>query len=139
MARERLVLMGRSANVARHLALYRLMDICLDTFPYSGTTTICEALWMGVPVVSLVGDRPASRIGGSLLRQAGLGELVAENEDEFIAIAAKLASDMPALAQIRAGMRARLGKSSLRDDAGFARAMEKAYRTAWRNWCQAPV
>jgi predicted O-linked N-acetylglucosamine transferase (SPINDLY family) len=135
IAPERLTFMGRSATTAEHLGLYRLMDICLDTFPYSGTTTICEALWMGVPVVTMIGDRPASRVGGSVLRQAGLGAFVADSADSFAAIASSLAGDKGKLAELRAGMRRRLDHSSLRDAEGFARAMEAAYRAGWRTWC----
>src|SRR5678815_3324539 len=76
-----------------HLATYARIDIALDTFPYNGTTTTCEALWMGVPVVTVAGDRHASRVGASLLSAAGLGELVGGSVDEYITIAAGLAKD----------------------------------------------
>ena len=111
------------------------MDICLDTFPYSGTTTICEALWMGVPVVTLMGQRSASRVGGSLLHEIGMPELIADNAGEFVAIASELARDIPRLGELRGGMRDRLEKTPLRDELGFAREIEATYRDLWRRWC----
>ncbi len=132
---ERLTLLERSATTAEHLALYAQMDVALDTFPYSGTTTICEALWMGVPVITLLGDRPASRVGASLMHQLGMPELVAGSVEEFAVLAASLGGDRQRLDGLRAGLRDRFQKSSLRDEAGFAAAMETAYRTAWRRWC----
>lgn len=135
VAAERLTLMGRSATTAAHLAQYASMDICLDTYPYNGTTTICEALWMGVPVVTWMGERAASRVGGSVLHQAGLSELIASNVEGYVGVATELARDVARLDALRRGMRDRLGKSALRDEHGFARAMETAYREVWRRWC----
>jgi protein O-GlcNAc transferase len=135
IARDRLVFLERSPTVAAHLQQYADMDICLDTFPYSGTTTLCEALWMGVPAVTMTGDRAAARVGASLLHEVGMPHLVARNQDEFVAIAARLAADVPRLAGLRKGMRAALERTPLRDEPGFARKMEALYRDLWRGWC----
>lgn len=120
-----------------HLALYDRVDIALDPFPYNGTTTTCEALWMGVPVVALRGDRHAGRVGASLLTAAGLETLIAETPEDYVARAASLAGDLDALAVLRAGLRERLAASPLTDAAGFAKSMEAAYRVMWRRWCKA--
>ena len=132
---DRLMFLKRSATTAEHLARYSEMDIALDTFPYNGTTTICEALWMGVPVITLLGASPASRMGASLMHQVGMPELVAGSVEEFVSIASSLCDDTQRLDALRSSMRARLNSSSLRDEAGFADAMETVYRTTWRRWC----
>jgi predicted O-linked N-acetylglucosamine transferase (SPINDLY family) len=135
IAPERLTFLEFSPTNSAHLSQYASIDICLDTHPYSGTTTICEALWMGVPVVTLMGERPASRVGGSLLSEIGMPELIAKTADEFVAIASKFAHDIPRLRELRASMRKRLEKTPLRDEQGFAREMESVYRDLWRRWC----
>ncbi|MBL9031409.1 MAG: tetratricopeptide repeat protein [Phycisphaerae bacterium] len=118
-----------------HLDTYARADIALDTFPYNGTTTTCEALWMGVPVVTREGATHAARVGASLLAAAGLPVLVARDEDEFARIASGLARDLDRLASLRAGMRARLAASALLDAPAFARRFEHALRAAWSHWC----
>jgi predicted O-linked N-acetylglucosamine transferase (SPINDLY family) len=135
IAAARLELAGWTAGWAGHLALYRDVDVALDPTPYNGTTTTWEALWMGVPVISLCGQRHAARVGASLLTRVGLGELVATDTADFVAKAAGLAGDIDRLAGLRAGMRARLAASPLMDTAAFARSVEAAYRQVWRNWC----
>jgi len=124
------------ADVAAHLAVYARVDIGLDPLNYNGTTTTCEALWMGVPVVTLRGDRHASRVGASLMMTIGLPKLIAETPDDYIAIAAGLARDLDHLAELRSGLRERLRASPLCDGPGFAHAMEGAYRDMWRRWCE---
>ncbi|HEX4055052.1 MAG TPA: tetratricopeptide repeat protein [Tepidisphaeraceae bacterium] len=131
----RIELLGRQPSIAAHLELYGRMDIALDTFPYHGTTTTCEALWMGVPVVTLAGEVHLSRVGVSLLNNVGLPELVARDADEYVSIAAGLARDVPRLQELRRTLRSRMLASPLMDGRQFARNVESAYRQAWQRWC----
>ncbi len=124
------------AKTGGHLAIYNQVDIALDSFPYNGTTTSCEAMWMGVPFVSLSGDRHAGRVGASLLRSIGLDRLLARTADDYIELAIELADDLDALAALRAGLRSRMRASPLCDAKAFALAMEAAYRDFWRVWCE---
>lgn len=119
-----------------YLELYHRLDIALDTFPYNGHTTSLDALWMGVPVVSLCGERPVSRAGLSQLNHLGLPELVAFTEDQFVKIASQLANDIPRLAELRAMLRSRMEKSVLMDATHFTRQIETCYRSMWRRWCE---
>ncbi|HKX00347.1 MAG TPA: tetratricopeptide repeat protein [Bryobacteraceae bacterium] len=134
--RRRVDLEGASPH-GELLAHYAQVDIALDPFPYNGATTTCEALAMGVPVVTLRGNRFISRVGSSVLDSAGLHELITENEADYIRKAVRLAEDIPALARMRATMRERLAASALFDTAGFTRSLEGAYRDIWRKWCSA--
>jgi predicted O-linked N-acetylglucosamine transferase (SPINDLY family) len=118
-----------------YLELYHQVDLMLDPFPYNGHTTSLDALWMGVPVVSLAGEQIVSRAGLSQLSNLGLPELVAFSEDDYVKIAVKLAHDLPRLAELRAMLRARMEGSVLMDGACFAQGIERAYRTLWRRWC----
>jgi len=121
---DRLILLPQEADPARHLARYGEVDIALDTHPYNGTTTTCEALWMGVPVVTLAGDRHAARVGASLLTAAGMAEHVAGSYGEFVEIARRLALDPAGLAAQRALQRHSLQQSHLLDAATFTRQWE---------------
>ncbi len=132
---ERLALMS-AKSFADYLALHNSVDVMLDTFPYTGGTTTCHALWMGVPVVSLAGETATSRGGASLLHAVGLGELVAQTPGEYLHIAAALAGDTQRLSALRAGLRDRMRSSPLTDADRFTRGLERAYRTMWRNWCE---
>jgi predicted O-linked N-acetylglucosamine transferase (SPINDLY family) len=125
---SRLDLRGWQPGDADHLAVYRDVDIALDTFPYNGTTTTCEALWMGVPVVSLTGRGHAARVGASLLTSAGLRSWCAANEEGFRDLAVKAAADVKALTEVRAGLRGQLRGSRLCDGLTYARDVESAYR-----------
>lgn len=118
-----------------YLAAYREVDIGLDPFPFNGGTTTVEALWMGVPVISLRGDRFVGRMGASILNAVGLGEFVADDEDDYIGKAKALAADVPRLAELRNGLRAQLLNSPLCDGPGFTRDLESVYRTMWKEWC----
>lgn len=111
-------------------------DIALDPWPYNGTTTSCESLWMGLPLVSLIGEASAARSGHALLATIGLEELAARDEAEYVRIAAALARDLPRLERMRASMRERIEDSPLRDEAGFTRNLESAYRAMWEDWCR---
>jgi predicted O-linked N-acetylglucosamine transferase (SPINDLY family)/ADP-heptose:LPS heptosyltransferase len=135
VADERIEIVPPLPDPADHLARYRRVDIGLDPLAYNGTTTTCEALWMGVPTVTLRGDRHVSRLGASIMTTVGLGEMIAQSEDDYVTIAARLARDLDHLAELRAAMRERLRASPLCDAPGFARAMEAAYRDMWRRWC----
>ncbi|HUO80438.1 MAG TPA: tetratricopeptide repeat protein [Steroidobacteraceae bacterium] len=117
---------------AEYLRSYADIDLCLDTVPYNGHTTSLDALWMGVPVVSRVGRTAVGRGGLSQLYQVGLAELAADTDQGFVEAAVGLARDLPALAALRLGLRGRLERSPLMDAARFARAVEAAYRQAWR-------
>ncbi len=117
------------------LAEYAEVDIALDPFPFCGGLTSAEALWMGVPVVTLPGDRPASRQTLGFLNQIGLGELAATSEDDYVRIAAELAAAPARRADLRRGMRARMIASPMCDGALQARGLEAAFRTMWRRWC----
>ena len=120
---------------AEHLAQYHRIDIALDTYPYHGTTTTCESLWMGVPVITLAGQSHVSRVGVSLLTNIGLPELIAQTPEKYIQIAADLAADVARLAALRSTLRDRMRNSVLLDADRFARNIEAAYRTMWRTWC----
>jgi protein O-GlcNAc transferase len=137
IAADRLDLVPQISGTAAHLAQYHRLDLALDPFPYNGTTTTCEALWMGVPVLTLAGRRHAGRVGASLLTRLGLEALVASDEAGYIAAAIRLAADLPALATLRAGLRTRLGQAPLCDASGFARTVEAAYRRLWRRYLDA--
>ena len=112
------------------------VDILLDCFPHSGGTMLFDALWMGVPVLTLAGRPPVGRIGASLMTNLGLSDWVADSEDEYIAKAAIFAADMAGLVELRAGMRQRMVSSPVMDGAGFARGVESAYREMFNNWAR---
>ncbi len=126
-----------------HLGSYRGVDVGLDSWPFHGTTTTCEAMWMGVPVVTLVGRAHASRVGGSLLRAVspkvpgGLEDLIATDVEGYVEAAARLAQDRARLATIRRTLRGAMQESELMDGPGLARQIEGVYRDAWRGWCAA--
>jgi predicted O-linked N-acetylglucosamine transferase (SPINDLY family) len=118
----------------RYLRTYDRIDLCLDTFPYNGHTTSLDATWMGVPVVTLAGGTAVSRAGLSQASNLGLPEMVCLSPDAFVSRAVSLASDLPALARLRAGLRSRMASSPLMDGGRFSRAVEDAYRAMWRAW-----
>jgi len=132
---ERIELHGWIKDRRDHLSHYHDIDIALDTFPYNGTTTTCEALWMGVPVVSLAGDVHMSRVGATILRSAGLAELTAGNTRAYTDIAVALACDHGRRGALRASLRDMLRSSPLLDHAGFTAGLERAYRERWTAWC----
>ena len=117
------------------LACYDEIDIALDCFPYGGTTTTCEALWMGVPVVTRAGRPHASRVGLSILDAVGLRDLATGSEGAYVAACSRLAADHARLVDLRQGLRARIQASPLGDAAGLARAVEGAFMDLWRGWC----
>lgn len=133
-ARVRLV--GFLAHQRDHLASYRDVDIALDTFPYHGTTTTLDSLLMGVPVITLAGFNHASRVGVSLLTQAGLEELVATSAGDYVSKAVALALDLPRVNRLHGELRRRLLTSTLCDAPRFARNYEYALRGMWYRWCR---
>lgn len=132
---ERITILGHVPSVVENLKDYHRMDIALDTFPYNGTTTTCESLCMGVPVVTMAGDSHLSRVGNSLLRTVGLQELIADSEEQYCSLACRLASDVEGLVRFRATLRDRLLASPLADNIRFTGYLEQAYRKMWRDWC----
>ncbi|NTV14203.1 MAG: tetratricopeptide repeat protein [Desulfobulbaceae bacterium] len=137
VAADRLELLGMLADKKDHLELYGKIDLALDPFPYNGTTTTCEALWMGVPVVTLQGPRHSGRVGASIMHQIGLEELVAESPEQYRQLALTLAKDSDRLVGLRGGLRQRLSQSPLLDRERFATSLESSYRHIWRRWCVA--
>ena len=135
VAPERAELLGRLDASPEHLAAYGRVDIALDTYPYCGVTTTCEALWMGVPVVSLAGESPVSRMGASLLGAIGHPEWVAGNEEEYLDAVLALARDPGQRLALRHGLRTQLSASPLLDEAGFTAELEEAYRRLWAQRC----
>ncbi|MCC6303509.1 MAG: tetratricopeptide repeat protein [Gammaproteobacteria bacterium] len=131
---QRLVLWNR-VPVERYVEILGQIDIALDPFPYNGTTTTCETLWMGIPVIALAGDSSVSRSGCALLKSVGLEELIAPDEEAYVGIAAALSADPARLAGLRSGLRARMIASPLRDEVGITRDLEAAYRAMWYTWC----
>ena len=124
-------------SVTEHLSLYGTVDIALDSFPYHGTTTTCEAAWMGVPTVTRLGDRHAARVGGTLLGALGLDELITDSDEAYVEAASALAADTDRLAALRNGLRERMAGSALTDGPAFADRLGRAYRSLWRDWCAA--
>jgi len=130
----RVDLLGRVESFSAHLRRYERIDIALDTFPYHGTTTTCEAMWMGVPVVTLAGTVHVSRVGVSLLTAAGFAEWIAQSTEQYAPIAHDLAGNLQKLTQLRSSLRQRLSASALCDGTTFARNFESAMRQMWKTW-----
>ncbi len=132
--KERIDLYGRLPKQKDHLDLYRKIDISLDTFPYNGTTTSCEALWMGIPVITLRGNQHASRVGASILAHMDCNEWIASTTASYIETAVKLAGDRQGLAELRISQRNRMMKSTLLDAKTFATTIENVYRMIWEEY-----
>jgi predicted O-linked N-acetylglucosamine transferase (SPINDLY family) len=119
-----------------YLKYYHQIDLGLDTLPYNGHTTTIDSLWMGVPVITLIGKTVVGRAGLSQLSNIGLTELAATTPDQFVELAAKTAADLPALSTLRQTLRERTRSSPLMDAERFARDIESAYRQMWLTWCK---
>jgi predicted O-linked N-acetylglucosamine transferase (SPINDLY family) len=130
----RVMLQGRSPE--NQYVLYNRIDMALDPFPCNGGTTSMDTLWMGVPFVTLAGRHFVSRMGVTILTNVGLDELIANNEDEYVAKAVALAQDRDRLRALRCGLRERVMKTPMMDQKLFVRNMEDAYRGMWSNWCE---
>ena len=128
---SRLSLCEYEQDTVRHFQCYGTVDIALDTFPYNGTTTTCETLWMGVPVVSLAGTAHRSRVGLSLLTAIGAADCIAQTPDEYVELAVRLGMDFTLLATARADLRRRMARSPLMNAPQFVNALERAYRQMW--------
>lgn len=122
-------------SLAEHYNQHSKVDVVLDTFPYNGTTTTCEQLWLGVPVLTFRGDRHAARVGASLLGAAGLSEFVADSREQYIEKAVAMAADPARVRGVRSGLRDRLKSSPLMDADGFGKRFGAAIRAGWRDWC----
>jgi predicted O-linked N-acetylglucosamine transferase (SPINDLY family) len=134
VSRDRITLIAKLPR-AEYLALHANIDIALDTVPYNGQTTTFDALWMGVPVITLVGRTAVGRAGMSILGHLGMPEFVAHGPEQFLGIASDLARDLPRLTSLRSALRDRLQQSCLMDAPRFARNMEAVYRGIWQRWC----
>ncbi len=132
---ERLWLTGMIPDPAGHLAAYHQVDLALDTFPYHGTTTTCEALWMGLPVISLLGPAHVSRVAASLLSAVGLERFLAATPEQYVDLAVAVAGQPRELAALRTGLREAVRSSPLTDAAAYTQSLEEAYRRMWRRWC----
>jgi protein O-GlcNAc transferase len=124
---------------AKYIQTYQRIDIALDPYPYCGGITTCDALWMGVPVITLRGKHPVSRTGASILNTIGLGNCVAESREQYVELASRLARDVRQLCDLRARLRNRMIESRLMNGPHFARDIEALYLQAWQEWvsCQA--
>ncbi len=134
---DRITALPFTKNTQEHALAYSRMDIALDAFPYNGTTTTCEAAWMGVPVVTLAGTNHRGRVGVTLNTALGQPELIARDVDDYVRIAAGLAADRAALGRRRLGLRARMAASPLCDATGYASRFERALRAMWHDRCRA--
>jgi predicted O-linked N-acetylglucosamine transferase (SPINDLY family) len=122
-----------------HLHRYDHLDLALDPFPYNGHTSTLDALWMGVPVITLAGRTAVGRGGVSILSNVGLPELIAATPSEYVAIATRWASDIERLARLRPVLRSRLEASPAADTRQYAADVDAAFRRMWQTWCQEQV
>ncbi len=135
IACDRLTLSGWEPGRDAHLRCYTTIDLALDTFPFNGATTTCEAAWMGVPTVTLCGDRHQSRVGASLLTPLGLTSCIAHAPDAYVAAVQRLAQNVPQLSHWRKKLREEMRSSALCNAPQFAKNLEATYRTMWQKWC----
>jgi predicted O-linked N-acetylglucosamine transferase (SPINDLY family) len=119
-----------------YLNQYSQIDISLDPFPHNGHTTTCDSLWMGVPVMTLRGDRYASRMGASILARLQLEAFISDTKEAYLQSIVNLATDWDRLQELRLDLRKRFTSSPIHDAKRFAREMESAFRDIWRRWCR---
>ena len=134
---KRIDVFDYTKTVDQHLVLYQQIDIALDSYPYNGATTTCEALWMGIPVVSLSGERHASRMGLSILSAVDLQNLVSTSDEQMLQCCLMLAKDLDALGELRLSLRQRMQQSSLLDAKSFTLSMEELLQQMWHSYCSA--
>jgi predicted O-linked N-acetylglucosamine transferase (SPINDLY family) len=120
---------------ADYLRSFNDVDVSLDTTPYSGGTTTCDALWMGVPVITVPGTRSISRSTTSILATLGLSDWIATSPEDYVRLAVRCTEDRESIAELRRTLRGRMRASPLVDELQFARDVEDAYRRMWRTWC----
>ncbi len=132
---SRLEFVGRSSR-PDYLRTFQRIDLCLDALPYNGSTTACDGLWMGVPMVTLVGNTGCGRVGMSTMVNVGLPELVAHSPEEFVRIATDWAGDLKRLGHWRQNLRETMRNSPIMNRKQFVESMEAAYRRMWRKWCE---
>ena len=123
---------GRS----EHIATYSQIDVALDSFPLGGGVTTTEALWMGVPVITKIGNSVSERLCGSILSAVGLGDWIAKDLGQYVSIATKVQQDLENLSWTRATLRNRIRSSESGDPVRYTRAVENCYRSLWRRWCR---
>jgi len=133
---DRIELVSHIPSMFDHLQLYNRIDIGLDTFPYNGTTTTCEALWMGVPVITLAGKTHRSRVGASLLSNVGLEDFIAESVEDYVEKGVSLANNVKNRKSIHRDLRSRMSRSFLMDSARFTRSLERTYRWMFNEWIE---
>lgn len=136
---DRVKTVAYASTRVEHLGVYNQVDIGLDSFPYNGTTTTCEAMWKGVPVVTLLGTAHAGRVGASLMKRVGLADLVAATPEGYVRTCARLAADPAALAALRRSLPSRICSSPLGSPAVLVRDIEAAFRGMWGQWCASPA
>ncbi|OGV32035.1 MAG: hypothetical protein A2020_13995 [Lentisphaerae bacterium GWF2_45_14] len=134
---DRIIFSGLTGTLYEHLKAYSRVDLALDTFPYNGVTTTCEALWMGVPVLTLAGERHTGRVGLSILKRLGLESFIAESKSSYIVAARAAALNTEVLRGLRQNLRKIMASSSLCDAVGFTRRFEEAIKTAWCDYSEA--
>lgn len=136
--KNRILFLESSTGLVEHLDAYSQMDIALDTFPYNGTTTTCEALWMGTPVIVLAGECHRSRVGVSLLTATNLEELICSNEIEYVKKAVRLATEIKKIEYYKTNLRNQLSTSNLMNAERFTKHLENSYRSIWKEKCKHP-
>src|SRR6266571_3185083 len=134
IAAGRIAILPRVGS-ADYFRSFNDVDVALDTTPYSGGTTTCDALWMGVPIITVPGTRSISRSTASILATLGLSEWIAASPEDYVRLAVRCAEDRETIAELRRTLRGRMRTSPLMDELRFARDVEKAYRRMWRAWC----
>jgi predicted O-linked N-acetylglucosamine transferase (SPINDLY family) len=130
---------GHWGTMVEYLQGFSDVDIALDTTPFTGGTTTCHALWMGIPVVTLAGSSAVGRVGASILHTLSLPSLIARTPEEFAQVGARLAQDLASLAALRAGLRSRMKRSPLMDAERFTRNIEATFTAMWQSWCRGRI
>jgi len=134
VSRERITCVPYAA-LEEYLRLFAEVDIALDSLPFSGGTTSCDTLWMGVPIVTMPGTRSVSRSASSVVSNVGLTDWIASSPEDYVRRAVRFAGERKLLAELRGSMRNRMAASPLMDEVRFVRDLELAYREMWRKWC----